>query len=578
MMINKKLIGMVGESRRYIAANVAFQWCALGANLVLIGSICRLLERLYRGTVLAEDLTLTAGVVLGAVAVRFGCAIGAARMSYLSSRAVKRVLREKIYQKLLRLGAGYKQHVQTSEVVQVAVEGVDQLETYFGAYLPQFFYAMLAPLTLFAALSFVNLPSALLLLVCVPLIPAAIAAVQTWAKKLLSKYWNQYTALGDTFLENLQGLTTLKVYQADAFKNEEMNRESEKFRRITMKVLTMQLNSITIMDLIAYGGAAAGMILAVSQFRAGRVGLGGCLAILLLAADFFLPMRLLGSFFHIAMNGMAASDKIFRLLELPEPDREGKPMPADCTIRCSGLHFGYEPGREILRGVDLLCPAGSFTALVGESGCGKSTLASLLMGRSRGYTGQITVGGLSLDKIAEASLLQNFTYVSHQSYLFQGTVRENLRMGCPDADDSALWAVLERVRLADFLRSEQGLDTLLTEKASNLSGGQCQRLALARALLHDSPVYLFDEATSNIDVESENVIMAEIRALARTKTVLLISHRLANVADADQIYVLAGGRVAEHGSHPELLARGGAYARLWNAQQALENYRKEAAV
>ena len=295
MMINKKLIGMVGESRRYIAANVAFQWCALGANLVLIGSICRLLERLYRETVLAEDLTLTAGVVLGAVAVRFGCAIGAARMSYLSSRAVKRVLREKIYQKLLRLGAGYKQHVQTSEVVQVAVEGVDQLETYFGAYLPQFFYAMLAPLTLFAALSFVNLPSALLLLVCVPLIPAAIAAVQTWAKKLLSKYWNQYTALGDTFLENLQGLTTLKVYQADAFKNEEMNRESEKFRRITMKVLTMQLNSITIMDLIAYGGAAAGMILAVSQFRAGRVGLGGCLAIA--GGGFLSPHAAAGQFF-----------------------------------------------------------------------------------------------------------------------------------------------------------------------------------------------------------------------------------------------------------------------------------------
>ena len=576
MMINKRLIGTVSESKKYIAGNVALLWCALAANMAMIGAICRLLERLWQGSAGTDDLLLTAVIAVLAVAVRFGCHVGAARMGYLSSKAVKRTLREKIYEKLLRLGSAYKERVQTSEVVQVAVEGVDQLETYFGAYLPQFFYAMLAPLTLFVVLCFVNVPSAIVLLVCVPLIPVAIAVVQTWAKKLLSKYWDQYTALGDTFLENLQGLTTLKIYQADGFKNREMNEQSEKFRRITMKVLTMQLNSITIMDLVAYGGAAAGILMAATQFRAGHVGLGGCLAIILLAADFFIPMRQLGSFFHIAMNGMAASDKIFRLLDLPEPEQKTASVPEDCSIRCINLHFSYEADREILKGVDLSFPMGGFTAIVGESGCGKSTAASILMGRNRGYTGSVTVGGVPLADLSEESLLQSFTYVSHQSYLFKGTVRDNLLMGNPNADDAALWTVLERVKLADFLRSEQGLDTRLNERASNLSGGQCQRLALARALLHDSPVYLFDEATSNIDVESENDIMAEIHALAKTRTVILISHRLANVAGADNIYVMDGGKVVESGPHKKLLSLNGHYAKLWNAQQALENYGKEA--
>ncbi len=497
-------------------------------------------------------------------------------MSYLSSKAVKQTLRSKIYQKLLQLGASYQEQVKTSEVVQVAVEGVDQLETYFGAYLPQFFYAMLAPVTLFCVLCTVNFPAAIVLLVCVPLIPVAIAAVQTWAKKLLGKYWGQYTALGDTFLENLQGLTTLKIYQADGYKNEVMNREAEKFRKITMKVLTMQLNSITIMDLIAYGGAALGVILAATQLASGQVSLFGCLLIILLAADFFLPMRQLGSFFHVAMNGMAASDKIFRLLDLPvEETQNPKPFPADRDIHCRGLHFSYEPDREILHGVDLDFPQGSFTALVGESGCGKSTIASILMGRNKGFTGSVTVGDTPLPEIMESSLMEHITYISHNSYLFQGTVRDNLLLAKPQAQDSELWKVLVQVNLADFLRQEQGLDTPLLEQGSNLSGGQRQRLALARALLHDSPVYLFDEATSNIDVESENEIMEQIHALAAKKTVILISHRLANVVNADYIYVLDHGDVVEQGTHALLLAQKGAYAKLWNAQQSLKNYGME---
>ena len=574
MMISKRLIGTVGESKKYIAGNVACQWVSLAANISMMAAIARMLQGLYTGTAGTAQIMQTALIAAAAIAVRYGCSIASSRMSFLSSRTVKKKLRHRIYEKLLRLGTSYKEQVNTSEVVQVAVEGVDQLETYFGSYLPQFFYAMLAPLTLFCVLSFVNLPSAIVLLICVPLIPVTIVAIQRWAKKLLSKYWGEYTALGDTFLENLQGLTTAKIYRADAFKHREMNEQSEHFRKITMKVLTMQLNSITVMDLIAYGGAALGVILATSQFRAGRVDLAGCILIILLAADFFLPMRILGSYFHIAMNGMAASDKIFRLLDLPEPDRKSTPVPDVCTIECKQLHFGYDSDREILHGVTVSFPEGSFTAIVGESGCGKSTLASLLMGRSRGFSGELTVGGLPMEALSESSLMEHFTYVSHQSYLFKGTVRDNLLMARPDADDAALWQVLEQVNLASFLRSEQGLDTILQEKGGNFSGGQCQRLALARALLHDSPVYIFDEATSNIDVESENEIMAQIHALAKTKTVILISHRLANVAGADNIYVLNRGTVVEHGTHRALLAENGTYAKLWQAQQELENMTK----
>lgn len=575
MMINKRLIGVVPGSKKYIIANVVLQWCSLVANITLMTVLANFLQALFLRSVGMTELGTTVLVAGASLCVRFVCTTGVSRMSYLSSKEVKRTLREKIYEKLLRLGASYDEQVKTSEIVQVSVEGVEQLETYFGSYLPQFFYAMLAPLTLFVYLCFTSVPAAIVLLICVPLIPVSIAAVQTWAKKLLSKYWGQYTALGDTFLENLQGLTTLKIYQADEFKNEEMNEEAEKFRKITMKVLTMQLNSITIMDLVAYGGAAAGVILAATQYAGGHVSISGALLIILLAADFFIPMRQLGSYFHVAMNGMSASDKIFALLDLPEPEQKTGVVPEGCSIDVSGLHFSYEEGREALRGVDLSFPKGSFVAIVGESGCGKSTLASILMGRNKGYSGHVLVGGTELSELSEESLMKNFTYVSHQSYLFKGTVRDNLLMGNPDADDATLWSALERANLADFLRGEAGLDTPLSERGSNLSGGQCQRLALARALLHDSQVYLFDEATSNIDMESENDIMREIHALAKTKTVILISHRLSNVADADKIYVLDEGNVAESGTHEELLRSGGQYAKLWAAQMELENYKKE---
>ena len=577
MMIDKRLIRTVRESKKYIAWNVIYQWISLVENITMMVSIADLLSRLFANTADRENFVCTVIVVAAAVGIRYFCAVQSAKMGYLSSKAVKKVLREKIYRKLLRLGSSYKEKAQTSEIVQISVEGVEQLETYFGAYLPQFFYAMLAPLTLFIVLGFVNVPAAAVLLVCVPLIPAAIAAVQTWAKKLLSKYWGQYTALGDTFLENLQGLTTLKIYRADDFKNDEMNVEAEKFRKITMKVLTMQLNSITIMDLIAYGGAALGIVMSVTQYSKGTVSLAGCLLIIMLSADFFIPMRQLGSFFHIAMNGMAAGQNIFRLLDLPEAEEKK----ADCPkgdIVCRDLHFSYDNDREILSGVNMTFKRGAFTAIVGESGCGKSTISAILTGRNKGYGGSVSVGETELSEIREADLMENITYISHQSYLFKGTVRDNLLMGKPDASDSELWEVLERVNLADFVRNEKGLDTGLSEKASNLSGGQCQRLALARALLHDSPIYIFDEATSNIDVESENDIMNEIQNLAESKTVILISHRLVNVVKADAIYVMVNGKIAESGKHRELLENKADYEKLWEAQQRLENYGKDGAV
>lgn len=576
MMINKRLIGTVPESKKYIAGNVIFQWFSLAANITMMAAITGLLGGLAKREIGEKSFFLWAAIIIAAVCIRYGCTIMASRMGYLASRSVKKNLREMIYKKLLRLGNSYKEKVQTSEIVQVAVEGVDQLETYFGAYLPQFFYAMLAPVTLFIVLSFVNIVAALVLLVCVPLIPVAIAAVQTWAKKLLAKYWGKYTALGDTFLENLQGLTTLKIYQADEFKNQEMNEASEEFRKITMKVLTMQLNSITIMDLIAYGGAALGIILAVIQCQAGNVSEEGALLIILLSADFFIPMRQLGSFFHIAMNGMAASDKIFKLLDLPEKgERTGK-IGTGKDIVCRDLSFSYEEERQILYGVNLELKEGSFTSIVGESGCGKSTIAGILLGRNEGYSGSVTIGGQELKDISEEEITGNLTYISHQSYLFKGTVRDNLLMGKEDATEEEMWQVLERVNLAGFFRTEQGLETSLLEKASNLSGGQRQRLALARALLYDSPVYIFDEATSNIDVESENDILEEIYRLAKSKTILLISHRLANVTGSDCIYVMDKGRLAETGTHKQLLEKNGVYAKLWNSQQALENYGKDA--
>ena len=576
LMINKRLIREVDSSMKYVGLSVLCQWGMLVLNIVLIAAIAKLLE----DVILQRDIfgAQAGAAALLAVVVIWGrwllCRLSA-RFSDKASREVKQKLRTRIYRKLLELGSSYRERVSTSEVVQVSVEGVDQLETYFSSYLPQFFYAMIAPLTLFAVTCVLNWKAALVLLICVPLIPVAIAAVQTFAKKLLSRYWGQYTSLGDHFLENLQGLTTLKIYQADEARQEVMREEAEKFRRITMKVLTMQLNSITIMDLVAFGGAALGIAVALIELQHQALSIAGCLMFILLAAEFFIPMRTLGSYFHIAMNGMAASDKIFRLIDMERPPKGTRSCSDPFPIVMEDVRFSYDGEKQVISSLDLRLAQGSFTAIVGESGCGKSTTARLLMGAVDRYQGKISMNGIDLRDIREEDVHRMIVGVSHAAYLFAGTVRDQLRMARADATDEEMWTVLEKVKLAGFLREEQGLDTMLSEQGSNFSGGQRQRLAIARALLHDAKVYIFDEATSNIDVESENDIMRLIEQLAETKTVVLITHRLANVVRADRILVMEDGRITESGTHAELLQEKGTFTRLWHAQQELENYGKE---
>lgn len=606
-MIKKNLVNLLSHAKKYVVYNVLCQWIALLAQIAAIFTISGLLEKIIFENVnlngeLWTEIGKSAMILLAVIVIRYLCDRLAAKSSYAASVDVKRILREKIYNKLLKLGVSYRDKVSTSEVVQLSTEGVEQLETYFGKYLPQLFYSLLAPVTLFIILSFVDFKASLVLLICVPLIPVSIVAVQKFAKKLLNKYWGIYTSLGDSFLENLQGLTTLKIYEADEMKAKEMDEEASRFRKITMKVLTMQLNSTSVMDIVAYGGAAVGMVVVLKEFFAGNVNFAGTLTIVFLASEFFIPLRLLGSFFHIAMNGMAASDKIFNLLGLEEPRDGTKDFPClneekieyhakdnaednaentikDGAINMSGnaiefenVEFSYEENRKILKGISISLPKGSFISLVGESGCGKSTIAGLLTGTLKGYQGKIAIDGVELSEIKEEEILKNITLIHHNSYLFKGTVEENLRMAKPDATEEELEAVLQKVNLLGFLKEQQGLKTLLQEKGSNFSGGQCQRLALARGLLHDSPIYIFDEATSNIDAESEEMIMEVIHEMAKEKTVLLISHRLSNVIDSDCIYFLKDGRIAESGTHKELLSKESVYANLYESQRKLESF------
>ena len=572
-MINKRLVRLLSDGKKYIYGNIFFQWINLIANIVAIFLISDFISDSYYGKVTDAKLIRLIIILAIAVLARVICNIASNKMSYLSSKKVKQVLRHKIMEKMLTLGSSYNEKVRTSEVVQVSVEGVEQIETYFGLYLPQLFYSLLAPLTLFAVIVFMNFTPAIVLLLCVPLIPISIAAVQTFAKKLLAKYWGKYTGLGDTFLENLQGLTTLKIYQADEYKNKKMNEEAEEFRKITMKVLTMQLNSITIMDIVAYGGAALGIILTVKQFVAGNIRLDQAIAIILLSADFFIPMRQLGSFFHIAMNGMAAIDKIFKILDLEVPEEKTMILPEKGSIKVENLSFAYDESHNVLNDISIELLEQGMVSLVGASGSGKSTMASLLMKRSKNYSGKIFVGEIDFNEISEKSVMDNITYISHSSYIFKGTVRDNLLMAKADAKDKELWDVLKKTNLADFFEADNGLDFEIAEAGGNLSGGQKQRLALARGLLHDSRFYIFDESTSNIDVESEEVILEQIKELAKHKGVLMISHRLANVVSSDKIFVLEKGQLKEEGTHEELLAMHGTYSTLWETQQSLENMR-----
>lgn len=578
-MIKTRLIEQVPSSKKYIALTVLAQWLKTVANIVMIFILSNLLAQILDGKAFDfKRLLPYLGAIAAVMLVRYLCGYASSQTSFFASSEVKKVLRQKMYKKLARMGASYSEKVSTSEVLQVFVEGVDQLELYFGKYLPQFFFAMLAPITLFAVLVFVSWKASLVLLICVPLIPLSIVAVQKIAKRLLSKYWGVYTNLGDTFLENIQGLTTLKVYQADERKNVEMNEKAEEFRRITMKVLTMQLNSVSVMDIVAYAGSAVGVVIAIIQVKNGTITLPQAFLIIMLAADFFLPLRLLGSFFHVAMNGMAASDKLFKLLDTKE-DEHGAEIPEnlDGDIEIKDLSFSYDNEKTVLNDISATFKKHELISIVGESGCGKSTLASLLCGTTKGYSGSITIGGVEIKDIDEKTLMNNITAVNFNSYIFAGTVRENMLIADKSASDEKMIEALKMVNLWSFLSEQGGLDTKLNQQGSNFSGGQRQRLAIARALLHNTPIYVFDEVTSNIDAESENDIMAVIHNMAKIKTVILISHRLENVVGSDKILLLDKGKIEESGTHSELMSLNKKYKLMYSTQAELEKYAKEEA-
>ena len=578
-MIKTRLIEQVPSSKKYIALTVLAQWLKTVANIVMIFILSNLLAQILDGKAFDfKRLLPYLGAIAAVMLVRYLCGYASSQTSFFASSEVKKVLRQKMYKKLTRMGASYSEKVSTSEVIQVFVEGVDQLELYFGKYLPQFFFAMLAPITLFAVLVYVSWKASVVLLICVPLIPLSIVAVQKIAKRLLSKYWGVYTNLGDTFLENIQGLTTLKVYQADERKNVEMNEKAEEFRRITMKVLTMQLNSVSVMDIVAYAGSAVGVVIAIIQVKNGTITLPQAFLIIMLAADFFLPLRLLGSFFHVAMNGMAASDKLFKLLDTKE-DEHGAEIPENLNgdIEIKDLSFSYDNEKTVLNDISATFKKHELISIVGESGCGKSTLASLLCGTTKGYIGSITIGGVEIKDIDEKTLMNNITAVNFNSYIFAGTVRENMLIADKSASDEKMIEALKMVNLWSFLSEQDGLDTKLNQQGSNFSGGQRQRLAIARALLHNTPIYVFDEVTSNIDAESENDIMAVIHNMAKIKTVILISHRLENVVGSDKILLLDKGKIEESGTHSELMSLNKKYKLMYSTQAELEKYAKEEA-
>lgn len=596
MMINKRLINLCNESKKYVALTVLVSWISILCNILIILLIGKFINRIYLGEELVvtsaskiisdlsqfkmgENLTLlgTIGIIIILLIIRYVSNLFYGKFSYLASANARVTLRELIYKKLLKLGTSYNEVESTSSLVQFTVEGVEALEVYFGKYLPQFFYSMLSPITLFVVLSFISFKSAIVFILCVPLIPVSIIAIMKLAKKILKNYWKSYSNLGDTFLENLQGLTTLKVFNRDEERHNKMNDEAEKFRKVTMKVLSMQLNSINIMDLIAFGGAALGTIVALFQFRSGVLLIGDLLIIILLSSEFFIPLRLLGSFFHIAMNGMAASDRIFALLDVEERKKElanGYDEMNDISITLNDVDFSYDGKRKVIENANMEVPNKGLVAIVGESGSGKSTIASLILNSYKVNSGEIKFNNINVDNIPLDTIYSKVSLISTNSYIFNGSILDNLLMANKDATKEEIENALKVSRLYEFIISlKEGLLTNVGEGGSLLSGGQKQRLALARAILANREVMIFDEATSNIDVESEEDIWKAIYDLSKTKTIIVISHRLANVIDADKIYVMKKGHIVESGTHEELYDSKKLYYNMINKQRELEEIR-----
>ena len=569
-MINKKLVSYLKEDKKYVYLQVLMQWLALLSQIIIVAIMANMINELFIDQKI-NNLAIQVIIIIILIFVKGYFGRQATMYSFKAAKNIKGKLRVAVYKKILALNNHYSEVLSMASLTQLMSEGVEQLETYFGKYLPQFFYSMLAPITLFIVLCQVDFKAALVLFICVPLIPLSIVLVQKFAKRLLSKYWGLYGNLAERFLDNVSGLTTLKGYCGDASKHQEMNEEAQRFRSITMKVLVMQLNSISIMDLVAYGGAALGIIFSLLSYYDNKIDLGQTFMMIMLSAEFFIPLRLLGSFFHIAMNGNAASEKIFKLLDTPVIDNKTLALGKINEIELSNLTFAYKQDN-VLENINLKINEPGIYGVVGSSGSGKSTIAKLLLGYFDHYQGSLTYNGLQVKEINHHDLMKQITLVEHNPYIFAGTVRSNLLDGNCYASDEQLMAVLEKVNLLNYFKELDGLDSEIEERGNNLSGGQKQRLSIARALSHDSGVYIFDEATSNIDIESEEIIMQVIEAMKKDKIVILISHRLANVVNCKCNYVFSHGKLIGNGSHDQLMQENQEYHQLVKTQQEIENY------
>ncbi len=571
-MIDKKLLCLLGDNKRYIFYTVGLMVAGLFANVGITASICWSISIAihydeYGGGAVAF-LWPAVCAVLG-IAVRYTCSRFVGDLKDILGRKVKKDLRERVYHKIVKLGVRSTDGMSMAGLTQVAMEGVEQLDLYYSSYIPQFFYAMLAPFILFGITVWIQWRVAVVLLCCVPLIPVSIIVVSKYAKRIFAKYWDKYTSMGDSFLDSVQGLKELKIFKADETQHKKMNETSEDFRKITMKVLVMQLASTTIMDLVAYGGAGLGIAMAILSVIKWELTPIAALFLILTAVDFFLPLRAFGSAFHVAMNGASAGKKILYLLEQPDPVW-GKETVTDTEIKVENVTFSYDGKRDVLKNVTMSFKKTGMTAIVGESGCGKSTVVNMLFGAFRPKSGVVTIGGKELESLSRESYYSHLSVVSYNTYIFNETVRANFMLANKAVTEAEIYTALEKVHLADFIRENGGLDKVISEDAINISGGQKQRLSLAVNLVAGKDIYVFDEATSNIDIESEAIIMANIKALSRKKTVIVISHRLANVIPADQIYYMESGEVLESGTHDKLMKRNGGYAKLYITQKNLE--------
>ncbi len=567
-MIDKELFRLIGGNKKYIFIAVLLQAIGLVANVAITGSVCYAVYLLTQNAEAVKFVYPLIGAAIG-IAVRYLCSRATGDIKDKLGRSVKKDLRERVYNKIVKLGVKTTDGMSMAGLTQVSVEGVEQLDLYYSSYLPQFFFAMIAPVILFLICVWIDWRTALVLIACVPLIPVSIVAVSKYAKKIFAKYWGKYTSMGDKFLDSVQGLKELKIFQADAAQHVKINESAEEFRVITMKVLVMQLASTTIMDLVAYGGAGVGIALAISGTAFWGLNPIAALFLCLVAVEFFLPLRAFGSAFHVAMNGASAGKKIISLLNAPDPEWGTETVDGK-EIKLENVTFSYDGKRDVLKNVNMTFPEKGMTAIVGESGCGKSTVVNMLIGAFRPQKGDVTVGGKQLEKLSCENWYSHLSAVSYNTYIFNESVRDNFKMAKESVSDEEIFAALEKVNLKAFIEENGGLDKVITEDANNISGGQKQRLALAIALVSDKDIYVFDEATSNIDIDSEAIIMKNIKAISEEKSVIVISHRLANVVPADNIYCMEEGEIKESGSHEKLMSAKQGYARLYTAQKTLE--------